>query len=310
MFSPLAWASPFVPHPDAGVCLGDGGRSINPCPPRSTAWCRTATSSTTTVAVTPAPPMSPAAARSRSRTHVPAARAGGKRRGACARKTPPTAIPPLPPAQRARLDGCDGLGRHHQQVVHLGVEGRAADPVPSVRRHLWHCWDSSLIALRASSLCPACSFPSKQHELSTDMETYISQVELVAALCAYYSLPELLEGRAVVHFIDNTAALSALVHGYASKPDMARLVNLFHAQLVALECWFYGEWVPSKANPADVPTRPDRWHEIPPTAVEVPMVIPDVAAVEADVAAWIHSVRARAARRDAAVWLRSVRDRM
>jgi hypothetical protein len=36
---------------------------------------------------------------------------------------------------------------------------------------------------------------------------------------------------------------------------MARLVNLFHLALVGLECTWYGEWVPSKMNIADIMTR-------------------------------------------------------
>ena len=86
--------------------------------------------------------------------------------------------------------------------------------------------------------------------------------------------------------------LLALVHGYASKPDLARLVNLFHAQIAALRCWFYGDWVPSKANPADVPTRAERLHEVPPSATWVEMVLPALEAVERNVSAWIREVRA------------------
>ena len=127
---------------------------------------------------------------------------------------------------------------------------------------------------------------------SADLETYISQVELVAAIAVYYTLPALLADRAVIHFIDNFAALSALVHGYASKPDLARLVNLFHAQIAALRCRFYGDWVPSKANPADVPTRAERAHEAPPSATWVNMVLPALEAVERNVGAWIREVRA------------------
>jgi hypothetical protein len=128
--------------------------------------------------------------------------------------------------------------------------------------------------------------------LSTDLETYISQVELVAAIAVYYTLPALLADRAVIHFIDNFAALSALVHGYASKPDLARLVNLFHAQVAALHCLFYGDWVPSKANPADVPTREERAHEAPPSATWVQMVLPALEAVERNAGAWIREIRA------------------
>ena len=113
----------------------------------------------------------------------------------------------------------------------------------------------------------------------------------MAAIAVYYTLPTLLADRAVIHFIDNFAALSALVHGYASKPDLSRLVNLFHAQIAALRCRFYGDWVPSKANPADVPTRVERLHEAPSSATWMSMVLPALEAVERDVGAWIRVVR-------------------
>ena len=53
-----------------------------------------------------------------------------------------------------------------------------------------------------------------------------------------------------------------LVNGYSGKADMARLVNMFHVALLALGCKWYGEWVPSKANVADIMTRPERFHEL------------------------------------------------
>jgi len=66
------------------------------------------------------------------------------------------------------------------------------------------------------------------------------------------------------------------------------------AQLAGIRSWFFGDWIPSKANPADVPTRPERFHEMPRTAVWVDMVIPPIEQVESDLAAWIAGVRARA----------------
>ena len=61
--------------------------------------------------------------------------------------------------------------------------------------------------------------------------------------------------------MDNTGSLSHLVNGYASAPDSARLVNMFHAALLALNVEWWGEWVPSKANIADMLTRLDRHAE-------------------------------------------------
>ena len=70
----------------------------------------------------------------------------------------------------------------------------------------------------------------------------------------------MLQGRRVLGFVDNTVALSKAVHGYANDPDMAAVVNALHACDAALriDAWF--EWVPSKANVADLPSRePATW---------------------------------------------------
>jgi len=91
--------------------------------------------------------------------------------------------------------------------------------------------------------------------LSPDSITLIQQAEIVAGLGAYRSLRHLLFDEAVVHFVDNTGALSNMVHGYARTPDCGRLVNSLHLALAALRCKVWFEWVPSKANVADLPSR-------------------------------------------------------
>ena len=94
--------------------------------------------------------------------------------------------------------------------------------------------------------------------------TYIGQGEELAAISAFYTAPQLFMNRKVIHFVDNSAALGACVNGYSGKADMARLVNMFHLALVALNVDWYGEWVPSEANIADLMTRPDKrgWQEL------------------------------------------------
>ena len=118
--------------------------------------------------------------------------------------------------------------------------------------------------------------PSFYQYFAADAETYIAQVELLAVVSALYTRPDLFVDRNVVHFCDNTVALSALVHGYARKEDMARLVNAFHLAAQALNVEFYHEWVPSKANVADIPTRPERAHEIPSNVRRGAMVMPPI----------------------------------
>ena len=56
---------------------------------------------------------------------------------------------------------------------------------------------------------------------------YIGQLELLAAVCCYYSFPDIFRDREVIHFIDNTSALAALIKGYSGLPDSARIVHAF-----------------------------------------------------------------------------------
>ena len=85
--------------------------------------------------------------------------------------------------------------------------------------------------------------------------TYIAQLEGLGALAPYYTFPARFAGRRVVHFIDNTVAQSALVHGYASDVDMADISNGFHLLAAGLRMSAYFDYVPSKANIADLPSR-------------------------------------------------------
>ena len=89
-------------------------------------------------------------------------------------------------------------------------------------------------------------------------QTYIGVGELIGAVDAFFRV------RKVIHFVDNAGALSHMVNGYAwaCAPDAARLINAFHIAIMALEMRWYGEWVPSKANPADIMTRPERIVEL------------------------------------------------
>ena len=65
-----------------------------------------------------------------------------------------------------------------------------------------------------------------------------------------------LAGREVLFFCDSTSAMSAAVHGYAKKPHLAALSNTLHLALASLHCDAWFEWVPSRANCADIPSRP------------------------------------------------------
>ena len=52
----------------------------------------------------------------------------------------------------------------------------------------------------------------------------------LAALSVYSTYPDLFRGRTVNHFIDNTVAQAAFVHGYSGKVELAKVVNLFYLQ--------------------------------------------------------------------------------
>ena len=88
-----------------------------------------------------------------------------------------------------------------------------------------------------------------------DRRQYIGQLEKLYAVVPYTTLPHVFEGRHVIHFIDNTWALAALVKGYATAIDSGLIVNAFHALNVGLRADVFFEYVRSKANIADLPSR-------------------------------------------------------
>ena len=94
----------------------------------------------------------------------------------------------------------------------------------------------------------ACLVPKQQN---------IGQYELLAGFAPYLSLPELLRGRDVMHWIDNTSAAAVLVRGYSGRPDSAHVANMFHLFNSRLRSRIYFEYVESKANVADLPSRCD-----------------------------------------------------
>ena len=83
----------------------------------------------------------------------------------------------------------------------------------------------------------------------------VGQLELLAAVAAYYSMAPWLERRKVLHFIDNTAAACGIAKGYSAKCDSARIIHTYHALNVPLQAQVHFEWVKSEANIADLPSR-------------------------------------------------------
>ena len=91
-----------------------------------------------------------------------------------------------------------------------------------------------------------------------------------------------LEGRAVMHYIDNTSALAGLVRGYSPQPDSSRIVHALWALVLGLGSLVWFMFVRSEANVADFPSRGSldfmkRLHELVPgsaPAVHVDFVLP------------------------------------
>lgn len=86
--------------------------------------------------------------------------------------------------------------------------------------------------------------------------TYIGQLEAVAALAVYLTFPaSFFHGRLVTHYVDNQGALYSFVKGRCADADINRVVFLAGLVCQRLHCRVWYDYVPSKANVADLPTR-------------------------------------------------------
>ena len=90
---------------------------------------------------------------------------------------------------------------------------------------------------------------------SSKRKQQVNQLELLAALCACTTFADILQDREVVSYIDNTAALSACIHGYGHSPDMGKIANALTLLLARLRCTTMFLHAAGKANPADLPSR-------------------------------------------------------
>jgi hypothetical protein len=124
---------------------------------------------------------------------------------------------------------------------------------------------------------------------------YIGQLELLAAVAVYLTFPDETRGRRVLHWIDNTSALAALIKGYARAEDSARIVQAFHAFNLGLQADAWFEYVASKANIADLPSRGEFAELERLRSTERPAVMPAVADWFDAAEAWIERATATAA---------------
>ena len=105
--------------------------------------------------------------------------------------------------------------------------------------------------------------PSSIYVLWTPGDAKIAQLELLQVLMALTTTPERFRNRRGTWYIDNTAALMALIKGRSDSPDLEHMSHMIHILLFSLRCWIYFEWIPSKSNWSDAISREghaDRWH--------------------------------------------------
>ena len=101
----------------------------------------------------------------------------------------------------------------------------------------------------------------------------INRQELFAEIVAHYTFD--LSDIPVLHFIDNTTALSWAIRGYSPDADVAELLNTWHLRLAARQQIVWFDYVPSHANVADQPSRGilnDTLREL--NSVEVTTILP------------------------------------
>ena len=95
-----------------------------------------------------------------------------------------------------------------------------------------------------------------------EQETKIAQLELLMVLQGLLTFPSQFQGSSGVWYVDNIAALMALVRGRSDSPELDHMAQTVHILLFHLRCYLYFEWVPSGSNWADGIPRDgfeDRW---------------------------------------------------
>ena len=106
--------------------------------------------------------------------------------------------------------------------------------------------------------------PEELYALWGPGDKKIAQLELSVVLFALVARPARFRMRRGIWYIDNTAALMALIRGRSDNSDLSRLAQLIHLCLFVFQTWIYWEWVPSKSNWSDAISRlgvDDEWHQ-------------------------------------------------
>ena len=93
-------------------------------------------------------------------------------------------------------------------------------------------------------------------------KTQILAAEAVAVLTALVLTPELLEGKELVWFVDNEAALSSLIRGTSRAEDVGHIAACAQLAMMERSCAAWFEWIDSASNPSDGLSRDgvrDQW---------------------------------------------------
>ena len=85
--------------------------------------------------------------------------------------------------------------------------------------------------------------------------TYMNQLEILAGPLALQTWSSDLQGRQVIHFVDNDAAAPSLVKGYSPKADSCALAGSYWILAAKIGLESYIDRVESKSNLADGPSR-------------------------------------------------------
>jgi len=122
--------------------------------------------------------------------------------------------------------------------------------------------------------------PKELYEIWGEQVTYIAQLELYMILAAVTVFADDFRGKRGVWFVDNIAALMALVRGRSNSESLDQMALRIHAALFSIGAWIYFEWVSSESNWSDGISRDglaDQWQQrhgfTPGRCVGVPLLL-------------------------------------
>jgi hypothetical protein len=88
-------------------------------------------------------------------------------------------------------------------------------------------------------------------------DEFINQAELLAAAAVYTTYPDILLERSIIHWIDSSSSIHGVFKGYSAKIDSAYIIHALHVAASSIRARIWVEYVDSKSNIADAPTRND-----------------------------------------------------